>query len=398
MNPADFTDRHVLVVGQRLAPVAQEALSEARFEVAAGDRLDVLSAPHAATELVLIDAEAADAVDLVVAIASLSALPNPPAVLLAGGHLSASLVRALMKLPRSDVIEAPFTSADLARAAGALLSAPAPAVAAPASTHEVDARCWTVVGSVGGCGATTIAVELATALSSRAGPAQRVALVDLNLADGATSAYLGATANMMLAEASASPERIDTALLDVFATRIGETLDLLAAPRDPKAFAKVTQTSVCRLLEMAAKVYDWIVIYLPRHHQPWTLDVLAGSDEVLVVSELTVPALLSARALAAEVEGELSGGAQPRIILNRLASRVFGPAPSLAEAEKALQRKADGGITSDWEAAAASVNLGGSISHHRPRSKIVRDINVLVDRLIQPAEVHRAQAQRGGRA
>jgi len=139
------------------------------------------------------------------------------------------------------------------------------------------------------------------------------------------------------------------------------------------------------------QTYDWIVIDLPRHQQPWTLDVLAGSDEVLVVSELTVPALLSARALAAEVEAELTGGAQPRIILNRLASRVFGPAPSLAEAEKALQRKADGGITSDWEAAAASVNLGGSISHHRPRSKIVRDIGVLVDRLTQPVETPQAR-------
>ncbi|HZZ87540.1 MAG TPA: hypothetical protein VFE13_04315, partial [Caulobacteraceae bacterium] len=156
--------------------------------------------------------------------------------------------------------------------------------------------------------------------------------------------------------------------------------------------AKVTQTSICRLLEMTAQVYDWIVIDLPRHHQPWTLDVLAGSDEVLVVSELTVPALLSARALASEIETEVTGGAQPRIILNRLASRMFGPAPSLAEAEKALQRKAEGGITSDWEAAAASVNLGGSINHHRPRSKIVRDIGVLVDRLSQPAEAQRRRA------
>ena len=390
MTSADFTGRHVLVIGQHLAPVAQEALGEARFEVAAGDRLDVLDAPHVAIDLVLIDAEAADAVDLVVAIASLSAQPNPPAVLLAGAHLPASLVRALMKLPRSDVIEAPFTAADLGRAAGALLAA-APA-AAPAPTHEVNARCWTVVGSVGGCGATTIAVELATELCQRAGPSQRVALVDLNLADGAAAAYLGATANMMLAEASATPERIDTALLDVFATKTGEGLDLLAAPRDPKAFAKVSQTSICRLLEMTAQVYDWIVIDLPRHQQPWTLDVLAGSDEVLVVSELTVPALLSARALASEIENELSDGAHPRIILNRLASRMFGPAPSLAEAEKALQRKADGGITSDWEAAAASVNLGGSINHHRPRSKIVRDVGVLVDRLTQSAETQRRRA------
>ena len=390
MSTADFTGRHVLVVGQHLAPLAQDALAEARFELAAGDRLDVLDSPHVAIDLVLIDAEAADAVDLVVAIASLSAKPNPPAVLLAGAHLPASLVRALMKLPRSDVIEAPFSAADLARAAGALLTA-VPAVA-PAPTHEVNARCWTVVGSVGGCGATTIAVELATELCQRASASQRVALVDLNLADGAAAAYLGATANMMLAEASATPERIDTALLDVFATKTGEGLDLLAAPRDPKAFAKVTQTSICRLLEMTAQVYDWIVIDLPRHHQPWTLDVLAGSDEVLVVSELTVPALLSARALASEIETEVTGGAQPRIILNRLASRMFGPAPSLAEAEKALQRKADGGITSDWEAAAASVNLGGSINHHRPRSKIVRDIGVLVDRLSQPAETQRRRA------
>jgi pilus assembly protein CpaE len=329
-------------------------------------------------ELVLIDAEAVDATELVGAIAGLAARTNPPAVMLAGAHLPTALVRALMKLPRSDVIEAPFTSEDLARAAAALIAAPL------ASAAPVSATCWSVVGSVGGCGGTTIAVELATALARRA-PDKRVALVDLNLVDGAAAAYLGATPQMMLAEASDSPDRIDAALLGAFAMKVDEGLDLLAAPRDPRAFARVSQTAVCRMLEVACQVYDWIVVDLPRHQQAWTLDVLAGSDEVLVVSELTVPALLSARALAAEIEAELPDSSAPRIILNRLASRVFGPAPSLAEAEKALQRKADGGVTSDWEAAAASVNLGGSISHHRPRSKIVRDIAVLVDRLTQPA-------------
>jgi pilus assembly protein CpaE len=382
MSPASFSGRHVLVVGQRLAPVAQEALGQARFEIAAADRLDVLGNLHAAMELVLIDAEATDAAELVGAIAGLAARANPPAVMLAGAHLPTALVRALMKLPRSDVIEAPFTADDIARAAASLIAEPL-AAAAP-----VNAHCWSVVGSVGGCGATTIAVELATALARR-GADKRVALVDLHLADGSTAAYLGASATMMLAEASAAPERIDAAMLGAFAMRVGEGIDLLAAPRDPKAFARVSQTAVCRMLEVACQVYDWIVIDLPRHHQPWTLDVLAGSDEVLVVSELTVPALLSARALASEIQMELPEAEPPRIILNRLASRVFGPAPSLAEAEKALQRKADGGVTSDWEAAAASVNLGGSISHHRPRSKIVRDIAVLVDRLATPAAAAR---------
>ena len=379
MSGTDFSGRYVLVVGERLAPVAQEGLSQARFEVVGADRLDVLSELHDALELILIDAEAADPLALVSTISAMTARPDPPAVLLAGAHLPAGLVRALMKLPRSDVLEAPFTSVDLARAASALLAntAAAPAVQTPA----VNARCWTVIGSVGGCGATTIAIELATALAQQSGADKRVALVDLNLVDGAAAAYLGASPNVILGDASSTPERIDAALLGAFAAHVAPRLDLLAAPRDPKAFETVSQTAVCRLLEIACQVYDWIVIDVPRHQQAWTLDVLAGSDEVLVVSELTVPALLSARSLATEIEAELPDNPAPRIILNRLASRVFGPAPSLAEAEKALGRKADGGITSDWEAAAASVNLGGSISHHRPRSKIVRDIGVLVDRL-----------------
>jgi pilus assembly protein CpaE len=130
----------------------------------------------------------------------------------------------------------------------------------------------------------------------------------------------------------------------------------------------VAPEAVLRLLEAACQVYGAVVVDLPRIRQPWTVEVLAGSDEVCVISELTVPALLAARALVGEIETGLDGR-KANLVVNRLASRVFGPVPSLAEAEKALQRKAAGGITSDWEAAAASVNLGGSISQHRPKSR-----------------------------
>jgi len=387
MSHPVLNERHVLVIGQRLGPVAQEAMPAARLEIAEADRLDLPETLHGALDLLLIDVEAVDGAVLTGVIAALGQRPQQPAVLLAGGHLPTALVKAMMRLARSDVLEAPFTSVDLSRAAAVLLADHQPTAAAPHQAH-----CWTVMGSVGGCGATTIAVEIATELARRAGRDRRVVLVDLNLADGAASAYLGATANMLLAEASATPERIDQALLDAFSMRVGGGLDLLACPRDPKAFGRVSAMAVCRVLEVACQVYDHVVIDLPRHQQAWTLDVLAGCDEILVVSELTVPALLSARSLAGEIEAELPDGAPPRIILNRLASRVFGPAPSLAEAEKALQRKADGGVTSDWEAAAASANLGGAISQHRPRSKIVRDISVLVDRLTAPQGAQRGRA------
>jgi pilus assembly protein CpaE len=120
---------------------------------------------------------------------------------------------------------------------------------------------------------------------------------------------------------------------------------------------------------------------MPRHRRAWTVQALSGCDEVLVISELTVPALLAARSLSDEIERAIGSGQKPRIVLNRVAGRMFGPAPSLAEAERALQRKAEGGVSSDWEAAAASVNLGGPIATHRPKSKIVKDVQQLVQRL-----------------
>ena len=100
------------------------------------------------------------------------------------------------------------------------------------------------------------------------------------------------------------------------------------------------------------------------------------------MSELTVPALIAARDLVGELEGELKDGPAPRIVLNRLAKRMFGPAPSVAEAEKALGRRTFGAITSDWESAAAAASLGGPISQRQPKSRIVKDVANLVDRLL----------------
>lgn len=378
-----FAGRRILIVGAGLADLAGQAFREAALQTAGLERLQARWAFGDAPDLILIEAGAFEPDALSAAIAALGAGSSPPPTLLTGDHLPAGLVRNLMRLPRSDVLEAPFTAADLV-ASSAPLVAP---IAAPAL--NAPSRCWTVMGAVGGAGATTLAIETACALAQRLPGPRRVCLIDLNLADGAAAAYLGAPANMLLSRASQAADRIDPQLLDAFVSGAPGGVDLLASARDPNAYDTTSADAVLRLLEVACQVYDAVVVDAPRHRRSWTLDVLAGSDELLVVSELTVPALLAARSLAAEIENDLPAGPQPRIVLNRLAKRVFGPAPSMAEAEKAMGRRAAGGITSDWEAAAASANLGGPISQHRPKSRIVKDVADLVDRLIaSPARSH----------
>ena len=248
--------------------------------------------------------------------------------------------------------------------------------------------------AVGGAGATTLAIEMATALAARAGLDKGVCLIDLNLADGAAAAYLGAQPAMRLGDFAGAADRIDAQVLQAFVTPITKQLDLLASPRHPDAFETASRDTVLRVLEVACESYAWVILDMPRHRRAWTLEALAGCDEVMVISELTVPALIAARSLAEEIEHALGAPAKPRIVLNRLASRMFGPAPSMTEAEKALQRKADGGVSSDWEAAAAAANLGGPIAQHRPKSKIVKDIAALVERLAQAPARRDAPASR----
>jgi pilus assembly protein CpaE len=352
-----------------LASLASEAFPASPVETLKGGAIADLAGAARRADLVLLETDGL-ALDAVAgAIQRLAQASPQPAVILTGAISPIALVRALLKLQKSDVLESPLAPGELARVAAALLRSAEPAAS----------MCWGIMGAVGGSGATTVAVEIGAALAARGGG--RGCLIDLNLADGAACAYLGVQPSMRLEEAAASPERIDAALLDAFATPVCEGLDLLASARAPDAFEIATPQAVMRILEAAALKYDWLILDIPRHRRAWTLDVLSGCDEVLIISELTVPALIAARNLSQELEGELHEHGAPHIVLNRMSSRLLGPAPTLREAQKALKREALATLTSDWESAAKSVILGGPILHRQPRSKIVKDIAELIDRL-----------------
>ncbi len=391
-NDTISTHRRVLAVGAGLDALAREALPGA--QIAAGGPGDLPGSGAVQTfDLVILEAGAAHPQLLAAAIEGMAALPEPPALILVGEATSTALVRALLKLSRSDILEAPFTAAALAGAAQRLFSATQPLPASPPQTPSgAQNRCWAVMSAVGGAGATTLAIELASAVWRTDHLRPKVCLTDLNLADGQTSAYLGVAANMVLDAATVSVERLDSALLEMMITRPNDHLDVLASARSPRGFDRAPAELVLRLLDVVCQGYNQVIVDVPRHRQPWTLPLLSGCDEVIIVSELTVPALLAARSLAEELEADMPDGPRPRIVLNRLASRMFGPAPSMSEAEKALGRNADAGISSDWEAAAASVNLGGAISEHRPKSKIVRDVEALAKLLLAAQGVAGARA------
>jgi pilus assembly protein CpaE len=198
--------RRVCVIGERLALLAREAFPTAQLEVVTPDELYLPPTGGRAADLVLIDGEAAAPNVLAAEIEELARRVPQPAVVLAGSQLTAVLVRAVLRLERSDVLDGRASSEDLSRIGFGL-------TASEVAAERTGSRCWSVLGAVGGAGATTLAIEVAALAASRG---QKTCIVDLNLADGAAAAYLGAPSNMLLNEASGAPERIDPALLQAF--------------------------------------------------------------------------------------------------------------------------------------------------------------------------------------
>ena len=57
MSSAAFAQRRILVIGQRLAAIAEQALPGAQFEIAGPDAFDGQNRPAAPADLVLIDGD-----------------------------------------------------------------------------------------------------------------------------------------------------------------------------------------------------------------------------------------------------------------------------------------------------------------------------------------------------
>ncbi|MCI4643724.1 MAG: hypothetical protein MRY64_02955 [Hyphomonadaceae bacterium] len=299
-------------------------------------------------------------------------------MLLIGDDLPAQAVRALFRFAASDVLACSAT-AEMVQTACQTLAAKARKETAPAS----GATCWALRGAVGGAGVTTLAIETAFAMKQRQ-PTWQVCLIDLNLTDGMSAAFLDGQKKLDVAGLCAAPERIDSTLLRAYAWEHEKGIFLLAGPRAPLAEEVATRDGILQLLDVACGMFDHVVVDLPRHRTPWTDPILSVVDEVLVVSELTVPSLHAAGDLCREVDALRTGVAPAKLVLNRMfAKRSHRHSFPVDKAERAIHRKIDFTIRSDWDSARMAANLGMPIAQVKARSPLVKDIASLVETLVE---------------
>src|SRR4051812_82193 len=134
----------------------------------------------------------------------------------------------------------------------------AAAVERAAQTHGMGKRAKIIhmIPTQGGCGATTVACNVAASL----GLVGKSALVDLDLVRGGVASYFDTRPKYTIADVMESGEKVDKQLLDnALAMHKKTNLAILARPDLPEDTLRVNPPGVTRLFNILGRMFDYVV-------------------------------------------------------------------------------------------------------------------------------------------
>lgn len=214
----------------------------------------------------------------------------------------------------------------------------------------VAGRAFAVMGGKGGVGCTTVAVNLATALHRATGGP--TLFVDLHMAHGDASVFLGVEPRFSVLDALENIHRLDQTYMKGLVTPTKAGLDLLAAANRPQ-HGPIDALRVRALIEFVTTTYPWVVLDCPRTDGT-LMEALDATAAVLVVANQELATLRSASRLAASLR-QRCGTHRVKLAINRFDSES-------EIGRKDVERVMGGPIAhtfpSDYRAAVAALNKG----------------------------------------
>ncbi|MEJ2703976.1 MAG: AAA family ATPase [Sedimentisphaerales bacterium] len=241
---------------------------------------------------------------------------------------------------------------------------------------DSDTSVIPVFSSGGGCGATTVAINLAGELRLLTG--RQVLAIDLDTCYGAVSSYLGIKSQYGIADVLASKnDVIDIDLIRSSACAYKDNFHVLTSPAGLTSWgSKVLRyENLSRTIEVCRQAYGYTIIDAPRLSPSVAVELAKLSDIVVVVFQLTVKDVHSTRSILSALTE--AGIARERIIplANRVRKR--GPLVKLEDTKRVLGLSACRTIRSDWRKAMKSVNHGKLLIEAVKRSGLRKDIRAL---------------------
>jgi pilus assembly protein CpaE len=243
------------------------------------------------------------------------------------------------------------------------------------------------IPTIGGCGSTTVACNVAAALAN--GGAKTV-LVDMDLVRGGVASYFDIRARFTIADVMESGDTLDKTLLDnALAVHQASGLSVLARPDLPEDTLRVKPVGFTRLLNVLSRIFDYVVLDSVMSIDPLYSAVVQAADVNVIVMQLNVPSAKNAERFVGTLRRRAIDAHKMKIVANRFIKKGWDIEP--AEVERTLGLKIAHFIPNDFKTAITAINLGEPFVVRAPKSDLSRS-HVELAELLSGREAKAAQA------
>jgi pilus assembly protein CpaE len=274
------------------------------------------------------------------------------------GHVNdVTLYRDLLKRGVSEYLVEPLEPLHLMEAISGLYNNP--------DTDPVG-LVYAFVGAKGGVGSSTVCHNAAWALSEAL--KLNVVIADFDLAFGTTGLDFNQDPVQGIADALATPERLDEVLLDRLLTKCSEHLSIFAAPVTLDREYDLSADGCDQVLDIVRQNVPFMAVDLPHTWTGWSKSLLMQADEVVITAAPDLANLRNTKNLVDQLRDIRRNDSKPRLVIN-MVNMPKRPEISVKEFESAVGLKALSVIDFDSETFGQAANNGQMIEELNAKAK-----------------------------
>ncbi len=245
---------------------------------------------------------------------------------------------------------------------------------ASTDTSEDKLNKIAVVGSRGGVGASTVAVNLAWLISQDR--SHKTALIDLDLEFGTVALSLDLEPTRGLREALESPNRIDSLFIESATAKLTDKLSVMATEETLAQQIEYNADAIDILFDTVGRTNTCIVADVPRSAFTVRQRVFEECSKILLVTDLTLSGLRDTMRLMAGIE-ETAPGKPTFVVVNRTGGKF--QAMTTGDFQKALGHKVNFTIPDDPKSFNLAANNGKPVVQINSRSQVSKAIRKIAE-------------------
>src|SRR5580693_1243322 len=214
-------------------------------------------------------------------------------------------------------------------------------------------RLIVVMGSKGGVGTTTVAVNVGVQLANYA--RKHVALLDFANPLGNVHLLLDLHPKFTVRDAVDNLDRLDSHFFAGLMTRHKTKLEVLGGATQPEEWQNIPIPSLDRVVNVAQNNFDMVLVDMGSQFSSEWSSILRMARMILIVAEANVPALWTLERRLVALKGFGVEPERARIIINRWHK---GDDEVLRSIQKDINRPIFACLPNDFRKASESINLG----------------------------------------